>query len=43
VTGDQAAAELATVLTNNDGWGDGYVLVRRDTLATYLGEGSVKA
>lgn len=36
MTAGQAAVELATVLSNNDGWGDGYVVVRRETLATHL-------
>ncbi len=30
------AAELAGPAANDDGWADGYVLVRRTTLAAYL-------
>jgi hypothetical protein len=36
VTASDAAAELSEVLSNDDGWGDGCVVVRRETLAAYL-------
>lgn len=30
------ASELAAPLATDDGWADGYVIVRRETLAAYL-------
>ncbi len=36
MTREALAAELALPLTNDDGWGDDHVLVRRKTLAAYL-------
>lgn len=33
---ESLASELAAPLVADDGWADGYVIVRRDTLAAYL-------